>query len=105
VQTVTLAFNSFNTEDGYDFVYIYNGYSNNSNSLIGELTGFYYYYTTQTTQPWMFIEFTSDPIIPGPGFYATYWSTTGEQFLNLVLNLKYTFNGKHRVYLQFKPNF
>jgi len=84
-------FDAFDTEGGFDFVYIYDGYSN-IYPLLAVLSGYISSdilanLTYQTTQYYMFVQFTSDPIVPGMGFNATYSSIfIGERALNHIKN-------------------
>jgi len=77
VQTVTLRFDSLVTESCCDIVYVHDGSSTGSTllaRLVGTITGNPVY---QTTQPVMFIRFTSDSSVVAQGFIATFSSTKG----------------------------
>jgi len=78
VQQVFLEFLAFRTEANYDFVYLYNGYSE-IDDLIIRLSGLYTSplpgpYTT--TQSYMYIRFTTDPSVVYTGFEARYTSVS-----------------------------
>ena len=78
-QTLFLEFLAFRTEANYDYVYLYNGYSD-IDTLIVRLSGLYTSplpgpYTT--TQPYLYVRFTSDPSVIYTGFEARYTSTSG----------------------------
>jgi len=98
-------FDAFDTEGGYDFVYIYDGYNNMSTQL-AVLSGYISSdilanLTYQTTQYQMFIQFTSDPIIPRTGFSATYSSIfLGEQAFNHIYKLSM---GEHLIFVYCQP--
>jgi hypothetical protein len=64
--TIMLAFSSFNTESGYDFVKLYG-----ANGLLGRFGGTTMPPTIVTTGPFMRIEFSADSSVEADGFVAT----------------------------------
>jgi CUB domain len=76
VKVVSISFGNVSTENNYDLIRVYDGNSSAAD-LIVQLTGnnpsrLAKYYTTQIN---MFVEFTSDNIIPASGFSASYIAT------------------------------
>ena len=78
-QKVFLEFLAFTTEANYDYVYLYDGYNASdhrivrlSGSYTGALPGPY-----KSTQPYMFVWFTTDYSNFYTGFEARYTSTYG----------------------------
>ena len=72
--TVTLNFDSFNTENGYDFVRVYDG-ANDSATQLGEFSGTSRPAAVTSTGNAMYIKFTSDGSINAAGWSASYTST------------------------------
>ncbi|MFZ1610601.1 MAG: CUB domain-containing protein [Chitinophagales bacterium] len=71
--SITLNFSSFNTEEGYDFVNVYDGY-NNSAPLINSFSGTTIPSTIISTGGALYIEFFSDGATTAPGWSANYTS-------------------------------
>ena len=67
---VTLSFDSFNTESGYDWVKVYNGVTTSSQMLL-EASGSSMPGTVASTGP-MLVVFTSDSSVTSAGFVARY---------------------------------
>ncbi|CAM1345488.1 CUB domain-containing protein [Tenacibaculum amylolyticum] len=72
--TVTLNFDSFNTESGYDFVRVYDG-ANDSATELGEFSGTSRPAAVTSTGNAMYVKFTSDGSINAAGWSASYTST------------------------------
>ena len=74
---IELTFQSFDTEQGYDYLSIYDGNSTSSPKLAHQLQG---HLSTplvyQSTGSSMWFHFLSDVIIPDKGFYATFRAGT-----------------------------
>jgi phosphotriesterase-related protein len=68
---ITLAFNSFATETGYDFVRIYDG-STTSSALLGEFSGISLPSAVTSTGGSMLVVFTTDGGMVDAGWTATY---------------------------------
>jgi phosphotriesterase-related protein len=68
---VTLAFSSFETESGYDFVKVYDGV-NTSAPLLGQFSGFSLPAAVTSTGGSMLIVFTTDNGVVAAGWSATY---------------------------------
>ncbi|KAI8478628.1 CUB and sushi domain-containing protein 3 [Branchiostoma belcheri] len=76
--TIRLTFSAFNIESNYDFLYIYDGASDTSSQL-QRLTGQQSVDPITSTSNMMFLRFTSDQSVTGPGFQFSYISiTTGQ---------------------------
>ncbi|XP_078685510.1 CUB and sushi domain-containing protein 1-like [Branchiostoma floridae x Branchiostoma belcheri] len=76
---IRLTFDSFNTEDGYDFLTIYDGASDNA-AEIGRLTGYHaQIIPIMSTSNTLFLRFTSDESESRPGFQFSYSSRTAGQ--------------------------
>jgi len=71
--SISLEFTSFNVENGYDYVYIYDGIGNNAN-LIGTFTGTSLPNTISSTTGIMVVKFESDVSVVLAGFDANYSS-------------------------------
>ncbi|XP_078702320.1 CUB and sushi domain-containing protein 3-like isoform X2 [Branchiostoma floridae x Branchiostoma belcheri] len=75
---IRLTFDSFNTEDGYDFLTIYDGASDNA-AEIERLTGQLYIIPIISTSNTMFLRFTSHRSVSAQGFQFSYTSSTAGQ--------------------------
>lgn len=72
--SITLTFNSYDVEDGWDYLWIYDG-TDNSGTLIDTYSGTSPGIVTATTGA-IFMEFRSDCATTGTGWEATYSSST-----------------------------
>jgi trimeric autotransporter adhesin len=77
VKVVSISFQQIATENGYDYIRVYDG-DNSSSNLIVELSGDNpsrrtKYYSSQSN---MFVKFTSDSSVFASGFSASYISKT-----------------------------
>ncbi|MGK5085277.1 CUB domain-containing protein [Bdellovibrionota bacterium FG-1] len=72
---ITASFDSFGTENNYDFVRIYDG-SNASGRLLGSFSGSITPGNQTATSGQMYVAFTSDGSVQGTGF-VMHWTTTG----------------------------
>jgi phosphotriesterase-related protein len=72
---VTLTFNSFATESGYDFVKVYDG-ATTSSPLLGQFSGTSLPAAVSSTGGSMLIEFTTDNGVVAAGWSATYTVNT-----------------------------
>ncbi|WP_422089875.1 CUB domain-containing protein [Tenacibaculum ovolyticum] len=72
--TVTLNFNSFNTEEDYDFVTVYDGESASATQL-GSFSGSSVPKVVTSTGNSMFVKFTSDGSVNAAGWSANYTSS------------------------------
>lgn len=84
VGSITLTFDSFNTESGYDFVRIYDG-STTSSPLLGTYSGTSLPPVLKSNGGSMLITFTTDARIVGSGWSATYTTSTEGGCINEVL--------------------
>ncbi len=76
--TVTLTFASYDVEDGYDFLTVYDGTSSSA-TVLATLTGTTLPIPITSTGGSMFVSFTSDNTVTAAGWAANYNSTTGGQ--------------------------
>lgn len=72
--TISISFSSFNTESGYDYLYIYNG-STTASPLLGSYSGSSLPPTLYANSGKMLVRFYTDGSIVSSGFAAT-WSST-----------------------------
>ncbi|CAI2353642.1 unnamed protein product [Caenorhabditis sp. 36 PRJEB53466] len=87
---ITLQFVAFNTEDGYDIVYVYDG-SNNSYPLVGKYSGKKVPATIYSTGNTLYLFFQSDLVNNFSGFSALYTSAAASnEFRRGVLPQSYT---------------
>lgn len=84
-QTVNLAFGRFDTEDGYDFVNIYDGIST-ANTLLGSYSGSTPPVVGATSGSTMLMTFATDGSVLGHGFDARF-SCSGDGVAATELNL------------------
>src|SRR3972149_3203039 len=73
--SITLGFTNFNTENGYDFVNVYQGIDENG-TLIASSSGSTIPNEVTSTGSSMFVQFTSDSTVNADGWFAYYNSDT-----------------------------
>jgi len=71
VNNITLSFDEFDTEAGFDFVRVYNG-EDSTATLLGEFSGSNLPQNVTSSANRMFVTFTTNDSITGKGFKATY---------------------------------
>ncbi|WP_459209393.1 reprolysin-like metallopeptidase [Aquimarina rhabdastrellae] len=85
--TVTLTFDNFNTESGYDKVFVYDGTSASA-SLLGEFSGATTPDDITSTGNALFVKFESDVSITEAGWDASYTSSTEPQCSDVTISIK-----------------
>ena len=71
--TVELQFNSFDVENNFDYVYVFDGSAVDSEAQLGRYTGTSLPPTARSSSNSMMVQLTSDGSVAREGFSASYW--------------------------------